>query len=205
LQVDLTAKYGWRRLHHKMTGGGRIWRRCFKIASETVTCSPKCRDIRRINVAVRRTFVYRPLYITMFTIFTKVADFLMSSVSGATDTSYWQWWLAQKNYGEQRSSPKYQQSFVWSTLPSLLLFFFLLPPFPLFFHASFHFSLHPIPIGADFLKKSLGARFHYPPSPSLLSLPFITTWSGNTNPGKFMNFQMHVGSLSAFWIQNSTF
>jgi hypothetical protein len=22
LQVDLTAKYGWRRLHHKMTGGG---------------------------------------------------------------------------------------------------------------------------------------------------------------------------------------
>jgi len=22
LQVDLTAKYGWRRLRHKMTGGG---------------------------------------------------------------------------------------------------------------------------------------------------------------------------------------
>jgi hypothetical protein len=82
LQVDLTAKYGWRWLHHKMTGGGRIWRRCFKIASETVKYSPKCRDIRRINVVIRRTFVYRPRTVrtcTMFTTFTKVADFLMSS------------------------------------------------------------------------------------------------------------------------------
>jgi hypothetical protein len=24
LQVDLTAKYGWRRLHHKLTGGGAL-------------------------------------------------------------------------------------------------------------------------------------------------------------------------------------
>jgi hypothetical protein len=89
LQVDLTAKYGWRRLHHKMTGGGRIWRRCFKIASETVKYSPKCRGIRRINVAIRRTFVYRPLYMYNVYHFHQSCRFFNEfTVSGATGTSY---------------------------------------------------------------------------------------------------------------------
>jgi hypothetical protein len=78
LQVDLTAKYGWRRLHHKMTGGGRIWRRYFKIASKMVKYSPKCRGIRRIKLL--DVFVQRPLYMyNMFITFTKAAAFLMKS------------------------------------------------------------------------------------------------------------------------------
>jgi hypothetical protein len=117
------------------------WRRCFKIASETVTCSPKCRGIRRINVAIRRTFVYRPLYMYNVYHFHQSCRFFNElTVSGATGTSYWQWWLAQKISGEQRSSPKYQQSVVWSTLQSLRLFFFLLPPFPS--SSMLHFIFH---------------------------------------------------------------
>jgi hypothetical protein len=54
LQVYLTAKYSWRRLHHKITGGGRIWRRYFKIVSIMDKYSPKCRGIGRIKAAIRR-------------------------------------------------------------------------------------------------------------------------------------------------------
>jgi hypothetical protein len=152
------------------------WRRCFKIACETFRYSAKCRGIRRINVAFILSFVYRPLYVyNMFTTFTKVADFLMSSqflvpLAPVIDSSG----LPKKFRGAiaPAASPKYQQSVVWSTLPSLLIFFFLFPPFSsILFHASFHFSLHPIPIGADFLKKSHGAKFHCPPSPFLPFFP----------------------------------
>jgi hypothetical protein len=63
-----------------MTGGGRIWRRCFKIAIETVKYSPKCRGIRRNSVAIIdvRLFIGHCIR-TMFTTFTKVANCLMSA------------------------------------------------------------------------------------------------------------------------------
>jgi hypothetical protein len=57
-----------------MTGGGRIWRRYFKIASKMVKYSPKCRGIRRIKVAIKRVCSSATVHR-----FTKVADFLMSS------------------------------------------------------------------------------------------------------------------------------
>jgi hypothetical protein len=135
-----------------MTGDGRIWRRCFKIASETVKCSPKCRGITRINVAIRRTFVYQPLYMYSLYIFHQSCRFFNEfTVSGTTGTSYWQWWLAQKLSGSNAAAPNTNS------------LFFGLPSSPSYFPSS---SFHPSPSSS-----TLHFVFHYtlfPKAPTFL-------------------------------------
>jgi hypothetical protein len=125
--------------------------------SETVKYSPKCRGNRRIDVAIIdiRLFIGHCIR-TMFTTFTKVADFLVSSqflalLGPVIDSGSY----PKKFRGSNAPVPNTNSLSGLSSRPPPT---FLLHPSTLLlhFHASFLFSLPPTPRCADFLKKNHG-------------------------------------------------
>jgi hypothetical protein len=122
-----------------MTGGGRIWRPCFKIASETVKYSPKCRGIRTIYVVLDvRLFIGHCMYTYDVYHFHQSCRFFNEfTVSGATGTmQLLTVAISSKNFGGATPQPQIPTvcCLVYPPVPPT----FLLPlsTLPLLFHAS---------------------------------------------------------------------